>query len=89
MLESYVHNTPLAVFAILTSRRLLLYVTRKSTSVILTLQTLFHWDLPQTLQDKYKGFLSREVVADFERYAEVCFEAFGDLVENWFTINGA
>jgi beta-glucosidase/6-phospho-beta-glucosidase/beta-galactosidase len=51
-------------------------------------QTLFHWDLPQALQDKYKGFLSREVVDDFERYAKVCYESFGDLVKFWFTING-
>jgi beta-glucosidase len=41
------------------------------------------------LQDKYKGFLSREIVADFVNYAQVCFDSFGDLVENWFTINGA
>ena len=52
-------------------------------------QTLFHWDLPQALQDKYDGFLSREVVDDFERYARVCFGEFGDLVKFWFTINGA
>jgi beta-glucosidase/6-phospho-beta-glucosidase/beta-galactosidase len=51
-------------------------------------QTLFHWDLPQALQDKYNGFLSREVVDDFERYARVCYESFGDLVKFWFTING-
>jgi hypothetical protein len=49
---------------------------------------LFHWDLPQALQDKYKGFLSKEVVQDFERYAKVCYESFGDLVKFWFTING-
>ncbi|KAH8082758.1 glycoside hydrolase superfamily [Filobasidium floriforme] len=49
--------------------------------------TLFHWDLPQALEDRYKGFLSRDIVADFERYARVCFESFGDLVRDWFTIN--
>lgn len=40
------------------------------------------------LQDKYKGFLSRDIVPDFENYARVCFESFGDLVQHWFTING-
>ncbi|KAJ9110602.1 hypothetical protein QFC22_006701 [Naganishia vaughanmartiniae] len=49
--------------------------------------TLFHWDLPQDLQDKYLGFLSKEIVADFENYARICFESFGDLVKHWFTIN--
>ena len=51
-------------------------------------QTLFHWDLPLALEKEYNGFLSRRVVPDFERYARVCFDAFGDLVKNWFTING-
>lgn len=49
--------------------------------------TLFHWDLPQVLQDKYLGFLSSDVVPDFENYARVCYREFGDLVKYWFTIN--
>ena len=32
--------------------------------------------------------MSKEVVEDFERYARVCYESFGDLVKFWFTING-
>ena len=49
---------------------------------------MFHWDLPQSLQDAYNGFLSKEIVADFGNYAKVCYESFGDLVKYWFTING-
>ncbi|CDK28778.1 unnamed protein product [Kuraishia capsulata CBS 1993] len=50
--------------------------------------TIFHWDTPQALQDKYLGFLNKdEIVQDFVRYADVCFENFGDLVETWLTIN--
>ncbi|PPQ75617.1 hypothetical protein CVT24_010985 [Panaeolus cyanescens] len=49
--------------------------------------TLYHWDLPQALHDRYKGWLNRNIVDDFVKYAEVCFEAFGDLVKNWITIN--
>ncbi|KAG6813052.1 hypothetical protein H0H92_014324 [Tricholoma furcatifolium] len=49
--------------------------------------TLYHWDLPQALEDRYGGWLSREIVDDFVHFAKVCFEAFGDLVKNWITLN--
>ncbi|KAL3638378.1 putative beta-glucosidase 41 [Castilleja foliolosa] len=49
--------------------------------------TLYHWDLPQTLEDKYEGFLNNQVVKDFENYATICFNAFGDRVKNWLTFN--
>ncbi|XP_057833519.1 beta-glucosidase 12 [Cryptomeria japonica] len=49
--------------------------------------TIFHWDLPQILQDEYGGFLSQKIVKDFVAYADTCFEAFGDRVKKWVTIN--
>ncbi|GFP90236.1 putative beta-glucosidase 41 [Phtheirospermum japonicum] len=49
--------------------------------------TLYHWDLPQTLEDKYEGLLNNQVVKDFESYASICFQAFGDRVKNWLTFN--
>ena len=39
--------------------------------------TLYHWDLPQGLEDKYKGLLDAQFEDDFKEYAIVCFEAFG------------
>ncbi|ONK54967.1 uncharacterized protein A4U43_UnF9060 [Asparagus officinalis] len=49
--------------------------------------TIFHWDVPQALEDKYGGFLDREIVDDFKDYCEVCFKEFGDRVKNWVTVN--
>ncbi|XP_052178440.1 beta-glucosidase 12-like [Diospyros lotus] len=49
--------------------------------------TLFHWDLPQALEDEYGGFLSPKIVDDYRDYAEVCFREFGDRVKHWITLN--
>ncbi|CAL0329178.1 unnamed protein product [Lupinus luteus] len=51
------------------------------------LVTLFHWDLPQTLEDEYGGFLSPLIIKDFRDYAEICFKEFGDRVKYWVTLN--
>ena len=47
---------------------------------------LFHFDMPLHMQNK-GGWESREVLAEFTRYAKVCFEAYGDKVTKWFTHN--
>ncbi|KAF2293521.1 hypothetical protein GH714_002414 [Hevea brasiliensis] len=47
----------------------------------------FHWDTPQALEDKYGGFLSRDIVKDFREYADLLFERFGDRVKHWMTFN--
>ncbi|XP_074268622.1 beta-glucosidase 12-like [Silene latifolia] len=49
--------------------------------------TLFHWDLPQPLQDEYGGFLSPLIVDDFKDYADLCFREYGDKVKHWMTLN--
>ncbi|KFK43731.1 hypothetical protein AALP_AA1G165100 [Arabis alpina] len=49
--------------------------------------TIYHWDLPQTLQDEYEGFLDHQIIEDLRNYADVCFQRFGDRVKNWITIN--
>nr|CAH7741391.1 unnamed protein product [Callosobruchus chinensis] len=48
--------------------------------------TLFHWDLPQALQDQ-GGFLSEKIIKWFTDYARLCFELFGDDVKTWITFN--
>ncbi|XP_039065693.1 beta-glucosidase 40-like [Hibiscus syriacus] len=49
--------------------------------------TLYHWDLPQALEDKYIGWLDPRIINDFALYAETCFEKFGDRVKHWITFN--
>ncbi|KAL4304423.1 hypothetical protein GQ457_10G028760 [Hibiscus cannabinus] len=49
--------------------------------------TLYHWDLPQALEDEYIGWLDRRIIKDFALYAETCFEKFGDRVKHWITFN--
>jgi beta-glucosidase len=51
--------------------------------------TLYHWDAPQAIYDRYGAFLNTaEFRADFERYARLCFTRFGDRVKRWVTFNG-
>ena len=47
---------------------------------------LYHWDMPQVLQDK-GGFANPSFPEWFEAYAKVCFENFGDRVKFWSTFN--
>lgn len=48
--------------------------------------TLYHWDLPQYLDD-LGGWLSRDIVDHFVRYAEVVVGALGDKVTSYATLN--
>src|SRR5262245_21134098 len=49
--------------------------------------TLYHWDLPQTLQDKHRGWQSKETAKAFADYAGYIAEHLGDRVKHFFTIN--
>ncbi|XP_018570324.1 myrosinase 1-like [Anoplophora glabripennis] len=48
--------------------------------------TLYHWDLPQTLQD-LGGWTNDIVVDAFVNFARICFESFGKYVRYWITVN--
>lgn len=49
--------------------------------------TLYHWDMPQSLIDRYHGWYGIETVQAFEQYAETCFKEFGEYVKYWLTLN--
>lgn len=50
--------------------------------------TLYHWDAPQEIYDRYGALLNTsEFRADFEHYARLCFTRFGDRVKKWVTFN--
>ncbi|XXG54093.1 hypothetical protein AAC387_Pa03g2060 [Persea americana] len=38
--------------------------------------TIYHLELPQVLEDEYKGWLSPKIVEDFTAYADLCFREF-------------
>jgi len=48
--------------------------------------TLYHWDLPQALQD-IGGWANRETVDAFAEYAAFLYERLGDRVSRWITLN--
>jgi beta-glucosidase len=48
--------------------------------------TLYHWDLPEALDDR-GGWLNREIADWFCDYAVTMFDALGDRVEMWSTLN--
>lgn len=50
--------------------------------------TLFHWDLPQGLHDRYGGLLNKEeYVKDFVSYSKLMFKTLGSKVKFWITYN--
>ena len=48
--------------------------------------TLYHWDLPQALENK-GGWVNRDVLDWFGHYVSTCIAHFGDRVKNWMILN--
>ncbi|WP_421317087.1 glycoside hydrolase family 1 protein [Aeromonas veronii] len=49
--------------------------------------TLYHWDLPQALQDEYGGWEDRRIIEDFERYCVTLYQRFAGKVTYWVSLN--
>ncbi|MDX2360107.1 MAG: GH1 family beta-glucosidase [Crocinitomicaceae bacterium] len=48
--------------------------------------TLYHWDLPQALEDQ-GGWTNREIVRWFNDYTRFCAEEYGNKVKHWLVMN--
>lgn len=53
---------------------------------ITPMPTLYHWDLPQALQDQ-GGWVNRDTAYAFAEYTEVCVKRLGDRIGTWTTLN--
>lgn len=49
--------------------------------------TIYHWDLPQALQDLYGGWESKNIIEDFNNYCITLYKRYGDRVKYWVTLN--
>jgi 6-phospho-beta-glucosidase len=49
--------------------------------------TIYHFDYPQALVEKYGGWIHRDSIQDFVDYATFLFIQYGDRVKYWLTIN--
>ncbi|MBD1996035.1 beta-glucosidase [Leptolyngbya sp. FACHB-541] len=49
--------------------------------------TLFHWDSPQALEERYGSWRSREMARDYADYVTAVVTRLGDRITHWMTIN--
>lgn len=51
------------------------------------LVTIWHFDTPLYLEENYGGWLNRDLIDFYERFARTCFVEFKGLVKYWLTFN--
>jgi beta-glucosidase/6-phospho-beta-glucosidase/beta-galactosidase len=62
-------------------------LTKLQENDIQAMVTLYHWDLPQPLQEHMGGWLNDTIVDVYGNYARLAFDLFGDKVQYWATFN--
>ncbi|ATZ17561.1 6-phospho-beta-glucosidase [Williamsoniiplasma luminosum] len=65
-------------------RNVLTYCKQKGLKVMATLS---HYDTPYTIAQKHGGWMNKEVIDMFMKYAKTIFTEFGDLVDYWLPFN--
>lgn len=51
------------------------------------LPTLYHFEMPQALVDQHNGWLGKETIDAYVKYAKICFKRFQGKIRHWVTIN--
>lgn len=51
------------------------------------LPTLYHFEMPQALVDQHNGWLGKETIEAYVKYAKICFKRFQGKIRHWVTIN--
>ncbi|WP_462400080.1 glycoside hydrolase family 1 protein [Lacticaseibacillus pantheris] len=49
--------------------------------------TLYHYDMPVWVDEKYGGWYDRGIIDAFDQYVRTCFKEYGDRVKYWLSIN--
>lgn len=49
--------------------------------------TLYHYDMPVWVDEKYNGWYDRGIIDAFDRYVRTCFTEFGNRVKYWHSLN--
>lgn len=62
-------------------------INRLVANGIKPIPTIYHYDMPMALVEKYDGWISRQSIEDFVAYSEFLIRRYGDRIKDWLIIN--